>query len=119
MTDTDELLEQARSLGRSLAKHPSIRAYWQAQAAVHDDAQARKLLENYTATVDQARRLAAKSKTPGDELKRQLQDAEQQIAANDVLKRWMRTQADYVELMQQVNAAMEAPLHEARPQPKQ
>ena len=46
--------------------------------------------------------------------KHKLAEYEQKMASNAALKEFMRAQADYVALMNQVNQAMEAPLAESR-----
>ena len=110
MAETEELINQARTLGEAIAANPTVSAYMQAQAGLHKDKTSQKLLGDYRAAADRIRKLELEQKPIEPQDKRQLAEYEQAMASNDTLKNWMRAQADYVAIMNQINQAMEQPL---------
>lgn len=110
MNDAAALLDQARTLGRSIAAHPRIKAFLDARDQVGRDAAAQRLLADYQQAVDKVSQLEAEGKPIEVADKHRVRDLEVQMSGNDAIKALMRTQADYVELMTQINRAMEEPL---------
>ncbi len=110
MNDIQELLAKAQALGEALAAHPRVKAYQAAQRAVRGDTLAQQLLQDYQSHLSHLSQLEGEHKPVEVADKHKLRDLENRIAAQDSLKVLMRTQADYVELMNQVNQTMEAPL---------
>ncbi len=110
MSEIQELLSKARSLGEALAAHPRVTAYFAAQRAARADEPAQKLLQEYHNHLNRMHQLEAEQKPIEVADKHKLRDLETRIAGDDALKKLMRAQADYVDLMNQVNQAMEAPL---------
>ena len=115
MQDTENLLSKAQQLGEALAAHPGVKAHYEAQRCVRTDTAARKLLKDYQAQLDHIRQMEAQQQPVEVADKQKLKQLEAQMAGNEVLKTLMRTQTDYVALMNQVNQAMEAPLATASP----
>lgn len=118
MSDVQELLAKARSLGEALAGHPRVRAHYEAQRAVQADAEAQKLLQDYQAQLNRIRRLEVARKPIEVADKHKLRDLEARMAGYEALKKLMRTQADHVEIMAQVNRAIEEPLSTLAPSEK-
>lgn len=114
MDDTAELLKQAAALGKAIAVHPFVRAYNDARASLEKDAKAQELLTDYTKHSEHVRRLEAEQNPIEVADKRKLVEYEHQMASNETLKAFMRSQADYVALMNQINRAMDAPLAAGR-----
>ena len=110
MSDVQELLDQARVLGEAIANHPHVQAFTKAREQTENDAEARQLLGAYQEQAQRVRQLEAEQKPIEVADKQKLAECEQKMASNEALKALMRTQADYVALMNQVNRAMEAPL---------
>jgi len=110
MDELRDVLDKARALGEALAAHPRVRDYTAANRAVADDPHAQNLLKSYTEQADHIHTLEATQKPVEVADKQKLADIERQMAANEALKLLMRSQADYVELMNRVNEAMETPL---------
>lgn len=110
MADLQELLTKARVLGEALAGHPRVRAHYEAQRAVRDDAAAQKLLQDYQTQLNHIRRLEAERKPVEVADKHKLRDLEARMAGHEAFKNLMRTQADQVEIMAHVNRAIEEPL---------
>jgi cell fate (sporulation/competence/biofilm development) regulator YlbF (YheA/YmcA/DUF963 family) len=110
MDDLQELMDKAGALGQAIAAHPRMREYNAAREAVEKDADAQSLLRDYAKQAERIRELERNQKPVEVADKQKLAEIEGRMAGNDAFKRLMRCQADYVELMNQVNRAMEAPL---------
>lgn len=110
MPDTQELIKQARQLGEQLAANPVLTAYLEAQRAIRKDDEARRILENYRRAAQEVAQREANGMPIEPEHKRQLVEGEKAMASQATLKLWMRTQTDYMHLMNQVNQAMEEPI---------
>ena len=110
MSDVQDLLTEARALGETLAAHPVVRAHRAAQRAIQSDAGAQKLLVDYQNHLNQIHDLEAQRKPVEPAHKQKLRSLETAMAGQESLKTLMRTQADYVALMNQVNQAIDEPL---------
>jgi cell fate (sporulation/competence/biofilm development) regulator YlbF (YheA/YmcA/DUF963 family) len=113
MAEFDEVLRQAKSLGQALAAHPRVAAYIAAQAAVHRDSAARSLLSDYDRHVQHVHSLEVEGKPIEVADKHKLRDLQSGMAGNESLKQLMRTQADYLELMNRIHDVLETPIGEA------
>ena len=112
MADITDLLSKASALGEALAAHPVVRDYHVAQKAAREDRTAQTLIQSHQAQLAKIRQLEVESKPVEVGDKQALRGFEQQMASSEVLKRLMKAQADYGELMNRVNQAMDAPLAE-------
>jgi cell fate (sporulation/competence/biofilm development) regulator YlbF (YheA/YmcA/DUF963 family) len=117
MQGATELLQKARELGEAIARHERVRAYTAAQEAVRKDQQAQALLREYARQMEHLHELEASRKPIEVADKHKAADLEAQIAGNALLKELMRVQADYVELMNQINQAISGPLNPPPPAP--
>ncbi len=113
MDDMQDILDLAKRLGRRIAEHPRAAAYLEAQKALRDDLEARALFEQFHKQIEHIRSLERSGKPVEVADKRKLEECEQRIASNPTLKRFMRAQADYVELMNRVERAMHDAISEA------
>jgi cell fate (sporulation/competence/biofilm development) regulator YlbF (YheA/YmcA/DUF963 family) len=119
MQDIEDLLAKARALGTALAAHPVVQAHHHAQRAVREDVAAQRLLHDYQAQLERIRESESELKPVEVADKQRLKSLESEIAGHETLKVLMRTQADYVALMSQVNREIDGPLADlARPEPK-
>lgn len=107
MNNLDEILAQARELGKKIAAHPRTKDFLAAARAVAEDRDAQNVLKSYQDAVTKIRRLEAQGKPIEPDDKRKAADAERQVAGNDKLKNMMKYQADYLELMHRINSAIE------------
>ena len=106
----EQIFELAERLGKAVAAHPRAAALAQMRKKLRADPQASQLLKDFQ---DQARRIAqleAEQKPVEVDDKHKLADLQAKIASNDLLKQWMRLQADYSELWNKVNRAMLTPI---------
>ncbi len=107
MTDLDPILAQARELGKKIAEHPRSKDFLAAAKAVAEDKEAQSIMRTYQEAVSKVRTLESQGKPIEPDDKRHAADAERAAAANEKLKNMMRYQADYMELMHRINAAID------------
>lgn len=105
-----EILDLARRLGEAIAASDRFAATQQLRQRLQADPTATGLLKDFQEQAARIARLEAENKPVEVEDKHKLENLQQQIAAHDLLKEWMRVQADYAEMMNRVNRAMSAPL---------
>ena len=110
MADAKDLIEKARSLGEALAAHPTVRAHHQAQRDVQNDPAAQELVRQYQEQAATIQHREAQGKPIEVADKQKLKGTEALMAGNEAMKTLMRTQVEYVGIMNQVNQAIEAPL---------
>ena len=106
----ETVLDQARALGEVIAGHPRTKAFFAAGAALRADAGARGLLDSFQKHADYVHKLEDDNKPVEVADKRKLAELQTRMASNETIKVFMRSQADYIDLMNRVNRAMEAPL---------
>lgn len=111
--DETDILEQAKDLGKQLADHPKVKAYRDTQQRLQSDEQAKRLLRDYQLLAEKLQNAQAQGRKITDQDAAQLQKFEQDLAANDAVKAWMRAQSDYVDLMYRVDRSVQQGLAEA------
>jgi cell fate (sporulation/competence/biofilm development) regulator YlbF (YheA/YmcA/DUF963 family) len=107
MSDLDAILQEARQLGEKLSQHPRIKEFQAAAKAVAEDREAQEVLRAYQDAVDRIASLESSGKPVEPEDKRKAADAQRQAAGNAKIKEMMKQQANYLELMHRVSAAIE------------
>jgi cell fate (sporulation/competence/biofilm development) regulator YlbF (YheA/YmcA/DUF963 family) len=118
MPDKEELIRKARELGEALAAHPTVKAYIEAQQAVRNDEDARKLLQDYQNHAAHMQQLETEGKPIEVGDKHKLRDLEAKMYSQASLKNLMRYQTEYVTLMNAVNRAIDEPVNRlGRPEP--
>lgn len=110
--DQNEILEQAKVLGKQLAGTPRVKAYLEAQQKLQADELAKRLLRDYQLLADKLQKAQSEGKKATEQDAMQLQKFEQDLATNDAIKGWMRAQSDYVDLMYRVDRGIQQGLQE-------
>ena len=103
----EDIIAQARELGKKIAGHERTTGFMAAARAVAEDKDAQAILKNYQEQVEKIRSFEAAGKPIEVEDKKKLQQAEGAIAGNDKLKKMMKHQADYLEMMHRINSAID------------
>jgi len=104
----DEVLRLASELGRRIAQHERFLSLREAERLVEEDAATRELLCEAEEHRQRIAYLEAEGRPVEPEVKRTLRRLEEEIRMNDKLQVLARAQADYMELMNEVNAAIRA-----------
>lgn len=103
----DDIIAQARELGKKIATHPRTQEFFAAAKAVAEDRDAQAVLKSYQEQIARIRELEAGKRPIEPDDKRKLADAEARVAGNDKLKNMMKHQADYLEMMHRINSAID------------
>ncbi len=103
----EDIIADARALGKKIAANPRTVAFMSAARSVAQDEEAQKILQTYQEQAVKLQQLQAAGKPIEPDDKRKLQDCETAIAGNPKLKEMMKAQADYLELMHRINGAID------------
>jgi cell fate (sporulation/competence/biofilm development) regulator YlbF (YheA/YmcA/DUF963 family) len=107
MNDAGDLVNKARELGKQLSAHPRVKAFIAAQDALRKDGDAQRLMMEYREHMERMQVLEMERKPVEVADKRKVQELESRVAGNETLKTLMRAQADYFELMNSINGAID------------
>jgi cell fate (sporulation/competence/biofilm development) regulator YlbF (YheA/YmcA/DUF963 family) len=103
----EDIIAHARELGKKIAAHPRCSQFMAAARAVAGNQEAQETLRAYQEQVVKVRTLEAEGKPIEVEDKHRLTECESKVAADELLKGMMKHQADYVELMNSINHAID------------
>jgi cell fate (sporulation/competence/biofilm development) regulator YlbF (YheA/YmcA/DUF963 family) len=103
----DEIIAQARDLGKKIAAHPRTASFLTAARAVAEDKEAQTILQAYQEQVTKMQGLEESGKAIAVADKHKLAECQTHVASNDKLKAMMKTQADYLEMMHKINHAID------------
>jgi cell fate (sporulation/competence/biofilm development) regulator YlbF (YheA/YmcA/DUF963 family) len=103
----EDLIAHARELGRMIAAHPRCRDFLTAARAVAEDRGAQGVLRSYQEQLRRIQELEAAGKPIEVDDKHKLMDLQGKVAANEKLKTMMKHQANYLEMMNRVNQAID------------
>jgi cell fate (sporulation/competence/biofilm development) regulator YlbF (YheA/YmcA/DUF963 family) len=109
----EEILDLASKLGNAIANHNRYKSFKEAEEQLTKDSVAKEISEELEKQSKKIHELEKSLKPVEVEDKRKLQQLKQKVASNQSIQRFLRTQADYVELMTRVNKRIEA---EIRPE---
>lgn len=102
-----DVMDKAKVLGEAIAGHERTRAFMAADAAVHKDGDAKTVMEAFRKQAEYIHQLETSQKPIEPADKHKLADVQAKMAGNALIKEFVRRQADYAELMNKVNQAME------------
>ena len=108
----DQITSKAVELGRLIAASPAGQALLKARRELQADEQAQKMLEDYHKQMQKIAQLEKEAKPIEPEDKRMLVELQQKVASHSSLKLWLKAQADFSQLMHQMNQAIAAPFEE-------
>ena len=115
----EEVMRLARQLGDAIRRHPRYVGLREADARVRQDKSATEALDAYNKAAAELGRKERQGQPIDVEDKRRLQKLHESVAANETVKSFMRTHADYAELMRRMNdAILQAIGEETNPPPK-
>jgi len=102
----EEILRLAQGLGQTIRQHPRYQKLVEADGKVNADKVAADAWEGYNRAYAALVQKSQRGQPIEVDEKRRLEGLKQAVAGNDTLKTFLRAQADYAELMQQMNAAI-------------
>jgi cell fate (sporulation/competence/biofilm development) regulator YlbF (YheA/YmcA/DUF963 family) len=102
----EDVMRLARELGGAIKKHERYIKLRQADDRVRADKSATDALSAYNKAADEVSRKERSGQPIEVEDKRRLQHLHEIVAANEAVKAFMVSQADYAELMRRMNDAI-------------
>ncbi|MCC7138245.1 MAG: YlbF family regulator [Planctomycetes bacterium] len=102
----DDVLAQARKLADLISGHARTQALRDAVAAVEADAEAKRVQSDYAHAVETVREREMTGKPVEPDQKRALVAAAEAVRRSPVLLRMLQANADYVEMMEAVQATL-------------
>ena len=111
MASMQEVLEQARKLGKLVAEHDSAKKFEAVLGRLKADKDAQHLLNDYNRQLEAIGRKQSQNQPIEVEDKHRLESLRKQVVMHPLLRELQMAQMDYVDLMRQVDEAMsgEAP----------
>jgi cell fate (sporulation/competence/biofilm development) regulator YlbF (YheA/YmcA/DUF963 family) len=103
----EDIIAHARELGKKIAAHPRCSEFMAAAKAVAEDLEAQKILKAYQEQARRVQELSTAGKPIEVDDKHKLAETEAQVAGNDKLKDMLKHQADYLEMMNRINQAID------------
>jgi cell fate (sporulation/competence/biofilm development) regulator YlbF (YheA/YmcA/DUF963 family) len=107
---TDQVLELAEKLGQTIAQHPAVEKYRQAQRSVADDPDAGRLLGEFDRQLETLSRQEASGGGITDAQRRQLESLQAQIASHIKVKALNIAQVEFTDLLRKVSQTWQRPL---------
>jgi cell fate (sporulation/competence/biofilm development) regulator YlbF (YheA/YmcA/DUF963 family) len=102
----DEVLSLARQLGEAISRHPRYVKLREADDRVRADKTATDALDAYNRAAEELGRKEQSGRPIEVEDKRRLRSLQETVAANETVKAFMVSQADYAEMMRKMNDAI-------------
>ena len=102
----DEVLSLARQLGEAISRHPRYVKLRETDERVRADKAATDALDAYNKAAEELGRKEQAGRPIEVEDKRRLRSLQETVAANETVKSFMVTQADYAEMMRKMNDAI-------------
>jgi cell fate (sporulation/competence/biofilm development) regulator YlbF (YheA/YmcA/DUF963 family) len=104
-----DIIRLAQELGNRIAEHSRTKSFVAAAQQVEQDKDASEILHQYEQALGRIQQLEAEGKPIEVADKHAVRELEGKLRSNDTLKNLMKTQADYMELMRQVDTAIQTP----------
>lgn len=103
----DRVIQLARRLGQAIAEDARCAALKEARTAFEADAEASQLRQDYDEAASVLHEKLARGEPLEPEEKRREAELRSRVAGNETLRRLVRAQADFQQLMTEANEAIE------------
>ena len=104
--ELQQINELAGTLGEAIASHERCKTLREAVAALHADAEAKQLEQDYAAAAATLREKTGSGQPLEPEDKRREAELRNQVATHPTIRTFLRAQADFQELMNGVNQTL-------------
>jgi len=106
------ITELADRLGKAISESPQAARLREARRALEGDEQAKALLEEFHRQEEKIARLQEQNKPIEVDDKHKLRELRSRLVANEAFKRFSAAQVDYLDVVRQVNEAIQRHLGE-------
>jgi len=104
------ITELASRLGKTIASSPEAIAMKAARDTLNSATEIAQVLKDLQVQTARIQQLEAENKPIEVDDKHKLQDLQEELAASDVFKKYSAAQVNYIDLMRQVNQAIQTEL---------
>ncbi|QDU35380.1 hypothetical protein KS4_34610 [Poriferisphaera corsica] len=118
MTKTDEILADAKKLGKKIKDHEIAQKLENAIHALEQDIDAQRLMTDYNRLTTEIAEKEHKGQPVEVDEKHKIAELHKQIVMNQVLQDLQMTQMDYSDLMRQVDQAISSEIAPPQPNPE-
>lgn len=115
MATTQEILKEAKALGEKIATHDTAKTFEAAVKVLQDDIEAQRILSDYQRHIHTVSEKEAKGEPIEVEDKHKLEELQKGVMRNKNLRDFQMAQMDYLDLMRQVDAAINGVSDKAPP----
>ena len=106
----EEILELASKLSTAITNHKRYKMFKEAEEQLKKDNEAKEISEKLEKQSKKIYQLEKDSKPVEVEEKKKLQQLKGEVASNPSIQKFLKAQADYVELMKRLNERIKAKL---------
>ncbi|MEX0777310.1 MAG: YlbF family regulator [Phycisphaeraceae bacterium] len=106
MASTEEILKDARELGKKVATHDAAQKLERAIKSLQGDTEAQRLLTDFNRAVQAIGEKEAQGKPIEVADKHKIEELQNKVVRNLVLRNFQLAQMDYLDLMRKVDEAM-------------
>ena len=119
MATTQEILQAATNLGKMIATHPASAKVQEVATKLHGDVEAQRALNDFNRLMQKLEEKQAAGQPIEGEEKKQLEKLQAAVIKNALLRNFQMAQMDYLDLMRQVDEAMNGGPAEPQQMPAQ
>lgn len=113
--DTQQIMDEAAKLGDLVAQHPAVARYKDARKAVEQDAEASRLLADFSRQMETLERQVQSGREVTDAQQQQLEALQNRIVSHLKIKAMNLAQVEFVDLLRRITQTIQRPLAEAPP----
>ena len=105
--DTQQLIDEAEKLGQLVSQHPAIARYKQAQQAMAEDADAKRMLADFDRQIETLGRQEQSGLAVTDAQRMQLEGLQTRIVSNPRIKALNAAQVEFVDLLRRITQTIQ------------
>ena len=106
-TDTQQLIDEAEKLGQLVSQHPAVAKYKQAQQAMAEDADAKRMLADFDRQIETLGRQEQSGLAVTDAQRMQLESLQTRIVSNPKIKALNAAQVEFVDLLRRITQTIQ------------
>lgn len=105
--DTQQLIDEAEKLGQLVSQHPAVARYKQAQQAMAEDNDAKRMLAEFDRHIEALGRQEQSGLAVTDAQRMQLEGLQTRIVSNPKIKALNAAQVEFVDLLRRITQTIQ------------
>lgn len=106
-TETQQLIDEAEKLGQLVSQHPAVARYKQAQQAMAEDTDAKRMLADFDRQIEALGRQEQSGLAVTDAQRMQLEGLQTRIVSNPKIKALNAAQVEFVDLLRRITQTIQ------------